>query len=287
MTRGIEVKGAEDEIPEHEVLAEVLVSFAQIGAVMPAVEFRCVEDVIHPAELHADVAVREEADVGGDGTEVLHDIVRRAGEPEQGAAENHALHGVDDVKAAGVEEPQLFDAVMHGMEMPQRHPSVRDAMCPVETKFRDDEREHDLRPHGPVIRPDSGAGFSADGADEAVVAEHHDDELHEGLGEDGVREIGDHLAVILQPLTLMRAETLQDEEHGGETEVGEVEGELPVPGADADVGGDERGDEQQRPEQVIDNSGELGIGGWHVWFRIWAAREPAAALPARAPRGAR
>ena len=74
-------------------------------AVMPAMKLRRIEDVIQPAEFHLDVAVREKPDVSRDGPEILHDIIRRAGEPEQRSAENHALEGVNDMKAAGVEEP--------------------------------------------------------------------------------------------------------------------------------------------------------------------------------------
>src|SRR5262245_50386731 len=58
--------GAEQEIPNHHVLAVVLVPLAQILAVVPAVQLGRVEDPGQRTEAHLDVAMGQHADEAGD-----------------------------------------------------------------------------------------------------------------------------------------------------------------------------------------------------------------------------
>ncbi len=96
----------------------------------------------------------QKADKGRDGADPQEDRQRRAEQIERDLAERDLEQAVDDMKAPGINDPQALDAVMQGMETPERQVLVGQAMGEIEAEFGDDESQHDLEGHRQLLRPD-------------------------------------------------------------------------------------------------------------------------------------
>ena len=269
------VVSAENQIPDHEILAVVFVPFPQVHRVMPAMQRGRVENVAEHSEFHADVAVRQETDVGRNRPEPQHHVLRCARQREQRRGEDDALQRVNDVEATGVEKPQFLRAVMHRMEPPERHPLMSHAMRPVEPELRHDERESHLKKHRPFVRPKTRAPLPAHHSRKTQPCQRNNEELHHGLRKRRVRKVRDFLPIRVQPAFFMRIASLDHEEQTGQTEEHDIERKWPVTVGNADAGWDQRADQKQRPERVIQQSQNCGgiVRALLLWRTFCPLRE--------------
>ena len=132
-------------------------------------------------------------------------LVARAHLQQDRHADGKTRHRIDEMKTACIEEPKARDAVMHGMKAPEPGPFMGEAVLPIETEFEDDETEGDLESQGPGGGPIAATIRCEPGGD---AHENHegDEDLCEALTQDRVSEVWQYLAVILQPLALVRHE---------------------------------------------------------------------------------
>ena len=122
---------------------------------MPAVQARGVEDVVEGAETHLDIAMGEHADERRHNAEPFDDLWRGAKSEKNARAEDNANEAINEVESASINEPKLCHAVMDGVEAPENWNYMRQAVRPVETEFRRDHTEADLRPKRPIMGPDA------------------------------------------------------------------------------------------------------------------------------------
>lgn len=266
---------AENQIPEHEVFTVVFVPLAQVHRVMPAMQRRRVEDVTQHAKFHADVAVRQETDVGRNRPKPQHHILRRPRQREQRRGKDDALQRVNDVEATRVEKPQFFRAVMHRVKPPERHPLMRHTVRPVEPELRHDKREQHLKKHRPFIRPESRPPFPAHHSRQSKPRQRNDEELHDSLRERRVCEIRDFLPIRVQPFLFMRIQFFDQKKQPREAEEHNIECKWAVTVGDADAGRNQRPDQKQRPERVIQQSQNCGgiVRALLLWRTFCPLRE--------------
>lgn len=129
---------------------------------------------------------------------------------------------------------------------------MRHTMCPVEAELGHHEAQHHLEKHRPVIGPETSPLLSADHAGQSKPSHRDDEQLHERFRERRVCQIGNFLAIGVQPAFLMGINTLQDVQQRRKAKVGDIEGQRSVTVRDADSGGNQGGDENQGPEQVFE-----------------------------------
>lgn len=144
--RGI-VVGAEDLIPDDDVLAIVGVALAQVTRMMPAVDARRGEDPIEHARAHIDIAMGQKADEHRCRAEPQEHREWRTEQIQRQLAEQHLYERIDEVEASGVEHPESLDAVMQGMEAPKQQSFVAQAMREVEPELGDHQAKDSLHEH--------------------------------------------------------------------------------------------------------------------------------------------
>ena len=153
----------EQDIENREILSEVIVTLLHFFGVVPPVDIGGDEYIVQNPAVHVYVAVCEQAYERGDRAEVYKYIPRYAHYKKEGYAEKQAAQGIDEMEPPGIEKPELLDAVVYGVETPQKIPGMGQAVLPVKPEFAHDHRYHDLNRHGKPGRPERVSGFMPHG----------------------------------------------------------------------------------------------------------------------------
>ena len=115
--------GSEQSVPQHDadsVVHGVLVPFRSLRRVMPAMNLRRDEHAVEPAGVQARAAVRHEAR-GRRQTGAEHHGHRiEADEGQEHGREHVAQSEVERMRYERVDRLQVGDAVMVGMQLPQK-----------------------------------------------------------------------------------------------------------------------------------------------------------------------
>src|SRR5262249_17333624 len=149
----------------------------------------------------------------------------RAEYQEQRHAGDDLLQTVDEMEAAGIDDPQADDAVMHGMETPEKLPFVRKAVRPIERKLGDHDTQDDLQPEWPGARPETVTRFGdrRDVAGETDDGAEHDQCLYRALAQQRMGDVGEGLAVVIVPGGLERHGPLEGVEADTKERIGGIE----------------------------------------------------------------
>ena len=140
---------SEQDIPDDEVIAVVVVRLCCDSRVVPAVKLRSADHVVQRAELHVHIAVLEETVDG-----VEHEVERQH---RFGHAQHDERQGVQQVlqgffqgmKARHVQPVQPRWRVVHRVQPPQRRIAVAGNVQPVTQEVGGQQHEKRLERHGP------------------------------------------------------------------------------------------------------------------------------------------
>jgi len=219
--------GAEQQVPQHDVLAVVAVAFRQHPGVVPAVQRGRAENAIEPAGAQLDVAVGQQAGHGGHRADPREHRERRAEQVQRYLAERGLEGAVDHMKAPGVQHPQPPHAVVQRMKAPQQRQLVCRPVRHIEAKLGDHQRQHHLRHQRPVRGPHTerhaqrGLRDRRHGHRKARRQRRRD--LRRALGEQGVGQVAGRLAIVHQPARLVGHPALEHRDHQRQRQVHEVE----------------------------------------------------------------
>lgn len=168
----------------------------------------------------------QKADIGRQRGKPRDHFQRRAQNKQDRNPQKNTENRIHKVKTARVDNPKPRHAVMDRVKAPQRIPYVRQAMRPVQTEFRRHQPQRHLQEKRPFPRPNAVTGLIQPcyHRGKANHPAKNNESLHHAFAKQRMRNIGECLAIRLQPRALMRHETLQNQQGECQRQINKIKG---------------------------------------------------------------